>query len=88
MNQQLQYSVSRIHGVLNTWSTEKEHLNEIQLIKNGFLEVNFHSSFKGIETQRKNIICKSMKYHSRFRKMEVIQGIQKIICIPVRGGNI
>ena len=29
-----------------------------------------------------------MKYHSRFRKMEEIQGIQKIICIPVRGGKI
>lgn len=29
-----------------------------------------------------------MKYDSRFQNMEVIQGIQKIICIPVRGSNI
>lgn len=35
-----------------------------------------------------NTICESMKCHGRFRKTEVIQGVQKVVCILVTGGNL
>lgn len=35
-----------------------------------------------------NTKCKRMKCHSGSRKMEVIQGVWKIVCIPMKGGKI
>lgn len=69
-----------MHEVLNTWSTEKQHLNQTQMVYQKWIPKSSEPSAKSLRKRntKGNTICKGMEYLSGFREKKVIQVYGKL----------